>query len=290
MNLSIKILDPDTTNLVDLGHFLFLGTELFKKFKAQIIDLDNDDEPYLIPGSSTVDIVFPDNVSVVGSILSDRSLVEVNLDDNQLLVMISGDLLIAIKTPSGTINAFLGNSVRRLTPVTEVPPDGGSVTGKVKTDITDTEVGYLDEELVVGPGLTKEVVSDPVQGNIIKISADALTATLTNNSGITLEAGRVVKIVGDDEIEYANNTTLSNAKVGGILLETLNDGESGSVITDGTATLTLLGATSGDTIYLDSSAGQMTNVPPTTPGVVIYKIGRYNLGEIFLRFELVGVN
>lgn len=291
MSFTLKVIDPDLANLTNIGHFLFLGNESEKKFRAQIINEANN-QPYFIPAGSSATVTFPDSVTVTLNIEANRSVVNVILDDAQLSVIKSGDLTVTITEPSETKIAFLGSSVKRILPLEATDSEAGlgSVTGKAKTTEADETAGYLSDEIQAGAGITKTIIDDPTYGKVIQLSSDTISQTFNNNSGATIAAYRAVKLVGDSEMEYADNTSLANAKVAGITTASSNNGEQAPVATDGTITTSPAGFLSGDTVYLGSANGQFTNSPPSTPGTVIFKIGRYNDGKVYINFEQVGVN
>lgn len=289
MELSVKILDPDSTGLTDIGHFLFLGDEDSKKFRAQIIDLDDDGNAYYIALSSSVDIIFPVGVSLDSNIATNRSIVYLTIDNSALSTITSGDLSILIHEPTSEKIANLGRCIRRILPLDIEDPLPGTNDGTVKTNADDDTASYLETEIQAGSGISTEVIDDPTYGKVIKISTEAQFETLLNNSGSQILAGRIVR-ANTGGIVYANNLSLINANALGITLEDINDSESGNVATDGTIDLLVAGASDGDTLYIDNSLGNITNVPPSTPGTVVFKIGRYNLGKIYIDFELFGVN
>lgn len=110
------------------------------------------------------------------------------------------------------------------------------------------------------------------------------TDIVNNNTGNDLLAGRAVKIVGNDLIGYADNLLEANAEVVGLMFETIITGNSGKIVTHGIVPAgKVSGFISGDEIYLDSSNGQLTNIPPLS-GVIVY-IGKYNNGKVYLNIS-----
>lgn len=108
--------------------------------------------------------------------------------------------------------------------------------------------------------------------------------TINNSTGSDLLIGRAIKISGNDLVEYADNTSESNAEVVGLMFETVSNGNSGSIVTSGIVpTGKVSGFTSGDSIYLDSSNGALTNTAPTS-GVIVY-IGKYQNGKVYLNIH-----
>ena len=71
MNLTVKIIDPDSDAIVSLGHLQFYGNESTLNVKLQIINLDQKSLPYYIPASSVVSITFPGLVEKTGYQLGD---------------------------------------------------------------------------------------------------------------------------------------------------------------------------------------------------------------------------
>lgn len=293
MNLSIRILDSTQESLVDIGHFQFFGNEINLDLKIQIVDIDNNSEAHYIPLSSTILINVPGKIGQIGKIEGNRSIVTTTFIATDIVNMFSGDMSVLISEPSDIKTAQLSNSVRRLTPFTgEGVGTGIFIDQRVKSDSDDTTAGFLEDEIVAGQGVFTEVVT---QGGDRKFkigvtSPDASVDQLTNNTGVTLEVGRVVRIVGTNQIDYADNTSINNAKIAGITLEEIADGTEGDVVTDGIITVgSISGVGEGDTLYLGDSDGRITSTPPSISGKIVQKIGRFNNGKIYLRFELVGI-
>ena len=108
--------------------------------------------------------------------------------------------------------------------------------------------------------------------------------TINNSTGSNLINGRAVKITGNDLVAYADNTSDANAEVAGLMFETLATGNSGDIVTHGVIpTGHVSGFSSGDNIYLSSSNGTLTNIPPSS-GIVVF-IGKYNNGKVYLNIK-----
>jgi len=290
MDLSFKIIATETSAIVDVGHFSFSGSESSLEFRAQIIDNDDDGRPVYLGLGSSVSLTFPNGITVGTTIEENRSLIGATLVTSQLEDMLSGDL-------NGTLNSsipiVLGNCIRRTTVAESSVSVGGSdLSGKVKTNSSDGSAGFLSDEIVVAGNLTKEVIDDPTFGKVLRLTAteSTQTETLTNLTGVEIGAGKAVRLVGENLIDFAGNTSLSSAKVIGVTLSAIPDGESGSVFVGGVAAVTLSGATSGDVLFLGASGGDISTSPPIASGSVIFKIGDYNADKIYLRLETIGVN
>jgi len=173
------------------------------------------------------------------------------------------------------------------------PSDGGTIltmfqAGTVKVmyqGVSLTEVNL--RRFLVLPGNDNSVIaasecppSEPLDFDVsqYKVSLD----DLTNVDSIPLVLGMVVRIAADQSIVAAVADTLSNLRPALGIVESISIAPSG----EGKAQLSGafadarfvpgLTLTSGDQVYVSaspSSAGILTNVPPSAPGNVIQEVG-----------------
>ena len=126
--------------------------------------------------------------------------------------------------------------------------------------------------------------------------AQDIVVYVKNASGATIQRGKVVRIIGADN--SANTPTVgladwsvesNSANTLGFLLETLNQGDFGYVLTEGKFfNIYTKDFLPGDLLYL-SSSGSITNVPPVAPnhGVRLGEVIRsqINNGSIYVRID-----
>ena len=128
------------------------------------------------------------------------------------------------------------------------------------------------------------------------IYAQDIVVYVKNGSGATIPRGKVVRIIGADN--SANTPTIgladasnegNSANTLGFLMQSLNQGSFGYVLTEGKFfTINTQAFLPGDLLYL-SSSGSITNVPPVAPnhGVRLGEVIRSQLnnGSIYVRID-----
>jgi len=104
------------------------------------------------------------------------------------------------------------------------------------------------------------------------------TITLTNDNASAATQGMVVYISGDGSFDLADADAASTARAFGIVADaSIASAGSGEVAYTGTATVPSARQngvwTAGDRIYVDTTAGDMTNSAPTAGGTYVAMIG-----------------
>ena len=171
-------------------------------------------------------------------------------------------------------------------------------------DTLDGQHGsYYQKALVTGSTypITASWANHTVSSSYSNVASSSVYAQdivvyVKNGSGATIPRGKVVRIIGADN--SANTPTIgladasnegNSANTLGFLMQSLNQGSFGYVLTEGKFfTINTQAFLPGDLLYL-SSSGSITNVPPVAPnhGVRLGEVIRSQLnnGSIYVRID-----
>ena len=151
-----------------------------------------------------------------------------------------------------------------------IQPSASNPLGAGQRGIWVNSSNDLVYEDSVAPVNVTQKISDLGSGT----SISGISKLYTNNSGVTIPAYSPVYISAAGEITMAINTADFSSRVIGITTQAINHGATGFVqLTGYLSNVFFSSFTVGDHVYLDSVAGQMTSVEPSTPGQYIVIIG-----------------
>jgi hypothetical protein len=197
--------------------------------------------------------------------------VEISGPSGEKLLKINGDMFV-----SGLVDP---KGLTLIPQVTNPAPDSSTLWMKTNGNLMFSDSG---SDVVISGGGTSPS-----------------TGTYTNNTGLVMVAGRVIRKSGATTIAYADWTTFYNAAVCGILLENTLDTNSGQFqrygrITPGVITATCFTEGSlpseGSWIYLSDIDGKLTVTPPVQlSGNIQIFIGFWDNGSLNLNITPWGV-
>jgi len=180
-------------------------------------------------------------------------------------------------TTTGTSGAatFIGDTLN----IPQYSAGGGGIAAVVD-DTTPQLGGDLDLNTydVTGTGninITGTVTSDEFLGDV----NGAIRFTAKNESGATLLKGKVVSITGvsgnETLVDLADADDATARPAFGLVYADANNNAACEVITFGNLTgLNTSAFTEGDTLYVSTSAGELTATPPSGESADIQNIGR----------------
>lgn len=152
-----------------------------------------------------------------------------------------------------------------------------------------TSAGDTDEILIFNPssGIIKTITID----NFLKI--ERTFVKVVNNTGVTINKGKVINIAGFDgtsdalEIALAKADTIENTEVLGLTTTDILDGTTGLVNVFGRVTdLDTSSFTEGEIVYLSASvAGGLTTTRPAIP-IQMGHIGKVDASTGFIQVEI----
>jgi hypothetical protein len=136
--------------------------------------------------------------------------------------------------------------------------------------VKNTNVTITGGDISVGQEFL--VVYDGTNFQMIGIAPNQMFAYVTNADSVTINKGQPVYAFGASgdrmSVKLANNTSeaTSSKTVGLVFSSSIAAGATGFVITQGVlSNVNTASYTAGDTLYLGSSAGALTNTMPTAP-------------------------
>lgn len=119
----------------------------------------------------------------------------------------------------------------------------------------------------------------------------ALSRMYLNSSGSTIAAGKPVYSPATGEIALADGTTATKARIIGVTLESINNGQSGKVVLYGVIA-GVSGHTHGRYLYLGDDPGEFIDVEPTLgpypSGFYVVIVGILDGTNLIVRPQLVG--
>lgn len=112
--------------------------------------------------------------------------------------------------------------------------------------------------------------NDPPQSQVS--IGQQLLLWVNNNSGVNIEGGSPAYITGFSSsrplVSAAKADALGTAKVAGVAQSRINAGDDGYILVRGQGTTNTTGMAVGDTVYLATTTGDVTNTAPTSPNFV----------------------
>lgn len=104
----------------------------------------------------------------------------------------------------------------------------------------------------------------------------SLSKSAYNNTGVTINAPSVLCWQNDGSVDLADANTAALSDFAGINLNSIPNGSYGSLVKGGNVAGVLagLGATPGQSVFLGTTPGTFTLIPPSGPGDSVIKIGR----------------
>lgn len=205
------------------------------------------------------------------------------------------------KSPTATDNAlvrFDGTSGNTIQNSLATVDDNGNIAGNSFTG----DYVQIDTTVTEAPGVGK-MVWDAAQGTIafnalndgIVRVGQSITARVTNAEATTIQKGQAVYLFGAQgaraTVKLANNTSdATSAKVFGLANQAITAGGTGFVMCQGVIEgLNLSSYTEGDTLYLGSTPGSLTNIKQYAPNHLVYMgvVERANggNGQIYVRVQ-----
>lgn len=151
--------------------------------------------------------------------------------------------------------------------------DGGITAAKIDPDIDFETTGNITTTGGIFTGDGSGLTNLPAAA-----STDAVTVNAKKASAGTISVGQAVHLVGHNgtefTVELADADTASLMPSVGIASTTITDGTAGTVVLQGLVNNMNTSAWSaGDSLYIDTTAGALTNVKPTGAANLIQRIG-----------------
>lgn len=192
-------------------------------------------------------------------------------------------------------------------------PDGSNLA-----DITGTETisgtWNITGELDINAGdlvLPSAAMGSPEEGSIywdassdilyvydgsnyvnVNTGGEAEKITVLYTAGENLAQYDAVYVSGNDTVMKAAAGSLPGGKCIGIATTAINSAATGYICTEGllAGAITSLGFSAGDTIWLDTTAGALTNTVPTGAGNIVIKVGyAKNTTDMYVRIGEITV-